>query len=80
MSGEKIEVTLKLVGNLRKFGPHEREMEVEKGTTVEQIVNKYDIPPEENIMAVVNEVPKYLHYEVKDGDVVDIVRPVSGEE
>lgn len=77
--GEKIEVTVKLVANLRKYGDHINEMTVEKGAKIREIVEDFDIPEDENIMVMVNETPKYMKYEVEEGDVIDILRPVPGE-
>jgi len=77
---DDIEVVVKLVGNLRKYGDHRNKMEVEDGTTVEDIIDRLGIPEEENVMVLVNEKQKYTKYELRDGDVVDLLRPVSGEE
>jgi len=79
MSDKKIKAKVKLVGNLRKFGPHESTLELPKGSTVKDIVKKFEIPPEENIIVMVNEVPKYLHYQIKDGDIIDVLRADSGK-
>ncbi|MFB6216321.1 MAG: MoaD/ThiS family protein [Candidatus Aenigmatarchaeota archaeon] len=78
-TAEEVSVKVKLIGNLRKYGDHVNEMEVERGTRVREIVEDFDIPKDENIMVMVNEEPKYMKYEVEEGDVIDVLRPVSGE-
>lgn len=77
MSGE-IGIVVKLVGNLRKYGDHRNELSVERGTTVQDILDRFGIPKDENVMVLVNERQKYTKYELEDGDIVDLLRPVSG--
>lgn len=74
MFSERIQVTAKLIGNLRKYGEHQTKIELPQGSTAQDLVNRLGIPEEEEITVMVNEKPKYRHYRLKDGDIVDILR------
>lgn len=77
MAKNTVEVKVRLVGNLRKYGPHEKDIEIEDGKSIGDIVEKLGIPEEEEITVMVNEEPKYMHYRPKEGDVIDLLRNKS---
>lgn len=74
MSEDRIEVSVKLVANLRKYGEHRSKVKLPKGNTAYDLLQEFEIPEEEEIAVMVNGQPKYMEYELEDDDSIDFMR------
>lgn len=80
MSTENITVTVKFFANLRKYGPVKSKDTYQAGSTVKDILDRYQVPEEDrNTVILINTKP---HQKTKtvlnDGDVVSIFPPIAG--
>ena len=82
-----IDVEINLTSWFKKYtnGIHELKMEVENGTTVEQIILKLGIPEKDiGSIIVTNDIAPELknkvelNYEMKNGDHVLVIPPILG--
>ncbi|MFX0042986.1 MAG: MoaD/ThiS family protein [Candidatus Hodarchaeota archaeon] len=75
-----ISVKIKLYANLRKYGPPEAFLELPEGSTVNTIIQKANIPKEEqNLKILINGRPHQNQTTVlNDGDIVAIFPPIGG--
>jgi molybdopterin converting factor small subunit len=77
---EKISVTVKLFADFRKYGPDKAIITLQKGSRIQDIIDKYQIPKTNSKRIIlVNGLPhKKETYEVKNGDVIAIFPPIAG--
>lgn len=77
---EKITVVAKLFANLTKYGSSKSKVELPKGSRVENLLNKFDIPYNEiNLILIINGRPhQTINTELKDKDVIAIFPPIGG--
>jgi molybdopterin converting factor small subunit len=80
MNDEKIKVTVKFFANLRKYGPSKTIDVYPKGSQVQKIIEKYNIPKDErDFIILINGMPhKKVKSELHDSDVVSIFPPIAG--
>lgn len=74
-------VSLRLYSVLQKSCPafsDFREIELENGTHITDILIKIGIPMETPVIIFVNKTSVDLKYELKDGDKIEVLPPVSG--
>jgi len=76
-------IYLKSGGKLReKLKPdidqYTRRIEVEEGLSLKEILQKFQIPPEQIAFAYVDEHFKRLDYRPVDGQIITLQPPVSG--
>ncbi len=62
---------------LTKGRPQEGTLTLPEGTTAREAINLIGIPAEEDIMIMINERPSNEHTELKEGDQLTIMPPVS---
>ena len=77
-----MEIEVKLVGRLKKYGQdklnEENIIELEDNSTVNDVVNYFEIPPEQNKVVLVNGRDVKKDYELSDGDRVSIYNLLAG--
>lgn len=75
-----ISVTVKFFADLRQFGPERSQIELSNGSTIESILNKFNIPwKKTNLIIMVNTLPhKKRDLMLKDGDIVAIFPLIAG--
>jgi len=75
-----ISVTVKFFADFREYGPEKKTLEVPKGSKIQYLLDKYDIPYiKRNLIILVNGLPhKKPDEEIKDGDVIAIFPPIAG--
>lgn len=77
-----MEIEVKLVGRLKKYGQdklnEENIIELEHNSTVNDVVNYFEIPPEQNKVVLVNGRDVKKDYELSDGDRVSIYNLLAG--
>ena len=79
MSQSKISVLVKFFATLRKYGPKKEKITLKAGSTINKIVEKYNIPPDESLVILVNSRPhKTKEYVLKDGDICAIFPAIGG--
>lgn len=73
-------VRVKLFANLRKYGLPEAILNLPEGSTVNTIIQKYNIPKEEkNLKILINGKPHQKQTTIlKDGDLIAIFPPIGG--
>lgn len=83
--GEKGLITVEVVlfATLRKYNPHgvsadPFQMELPKGTKVEDLLKELKIPPSESKQVFINSKRQEFDYELKDGERVAIFPPIAG--
>ena len=77
---ENISITVKFFADFRKFGPDKAIITIPKGSRIQDIIEKYQIPKTNSKRIIlVNGLPhKKEDYEVKKGDTVAIFPPIAG--
>ena len=77
---EKINITIKLFSDLRKYGPATSTISVPEKSTVKYLLNQYRIPKEKkNLMILVNGLPhQKVDYVLNNGDIVAVFPPTAG--
>lgn len=78
-----MQVTVKLYATLTRYGQGERSgtpfiIELSEGATLQHLINKLKIPPEETRIMFVNGIIQEFEYILKDGDEVGIFPPIGG--
>ncbi|MBY9002943.1 MAG: MoaD/ThiS family protein [Candidatus Lokiarchaeota archaeon] len=75
-----ITITIKLFANLRELGPAKTIEKFQKDTTVQVILDKYQLPFKEmKLIILINGKPHITpEYILKDGDVLAIFPPLAG--
>jgi molybdopterin converting factor small subunit len=77
---EDVRITVKFFANFQQYGPKKARISVPKGTVVETLLKKYNIPYEDTkLIIIINGHPhQKLHTKVEDKDVVAIFPPLAG--
>ncbi|MFO7794965.1 MAG: MoaD/ThiS family protein [Promethearchaeati archaeon] len=80
MSVENIKVTVKFFANLQKYGPEKSTEYFPMNSTVNDILEKYDIPKNEmKLIILINGKPHQTEKtSLKEGDIVAIFPPLAG--
>ena len=75
-----ITVTVKFFANFRKYGPIKSEVHFPKDVSINFILERYDVPRENQKMIIlVNGLPRYNREErLKDGDTIAFFPPLAG--
>lgn len=74
-----ISVTIKLFADLTKFGPVKAKINLEEGSSINTILERYRIPKEKKIIILINRKPHYNHNsKLKNGDIIAIFPPLAG--
>ena len=78
-----MKIQLKLYGNLRRLSPGGQAgapimMELQDGASLQDMVDRLEIPPEETKVAFVNGIVRGWSYQLQEGDQVGIFPPVGG--
>ena len=78
-----MKVEVRLFANLAKLLPpgsqkKRANVTVRKGATVEELLNKLNIPPKITNIIMVNGVHRNRETELKEGDVVSVFPPIAG--
>lgn len=71
-------VKVKLHGDYLKYGPEETYIELEEGSTVNDVLNRFGIEERSYIIVLVNLKRVWFEDVLHDGDVVSIFSPVGG--
>lgn len=79
-SDNQISVIVKLFADLRKYGPEKASIKLSNGSTINTILDNYDIPKEKTKMIILlNAKPIYdKQYILRDGDTVALFPPLAG--
>jgi molybdopterin converting factor small subunit len=77
---QEISITVKLFSDLRQFGPAVSTLHVPENTTIEFLLDNYQIPREKkDLMIFVNGLPHHkVDYLLNDGDVIAVFPPTAG--
>jgi molybdopterin converting factor small subunit len=80
MTTENITVMVKFFANLRNYGPPKSKDTYPKGSTVKDILDRYQVPKDDrNTVILINTKPHQKTETVlNDGDVVSIFPPIAG--
>lgn len=75
-----ISVIVKLFADLRKYGPDRTVLNLEKGSKIKSILEKYEIPKDDkNLIIMVNGRPHIeSSFILNDGDIVAIFPIIAG--
>ncbi len=73
-----MQITVKLFATLREGRFKVSTLEVDPGTTVEQVARKLDVPREEMALILVNGRDAELDYVFNEGDTLSLFPPVGG--
>lgn len=77
-----MEIEVKLVGRLKKYGQdklnEENIIELEDNSNINDLIEKLEIPPEQNKVVLVNGRDVKKDYELSDGDRVSIYNLLAG--
>ncbi len=79
----KMQVTVKLYGNLKKYSPEKRasaELPAEDGATIADILARLGVPDGEVWMCALNDNVVYPSTALHAGDVLEVFEPVGGGE
>ncbi|MGB9793876.1 MULTISPECIES: MoaD/ThiS family protein [Caldisericum] len=71
-------VKVKLYGDYLKYGPEETYIDIEEGSTVEDVLNRFGIKERKYIIVLVNLKRAWFEDKLNDGDVVSVFSPVGG--
>ena len=80
---DQMQITVKLFATLTRYGQGERAgkpliMDLSENSTLQKLVEKLKIPPEETRIMFVNGIIQEFDYILKDGDEVGIFPPIGG--
>lgn len=80
MNNNNIEVTIKFFAMLRDYGPAKETISVPKGSKIEFLFRRYQIPKEawQTIIIINGRPHKNLDTGLKNGDIVSIFPPIGG--
>ena len=77
-----MEIEVKLVGRLKKYGQNklneENIIELEDNSNINDLIEKLEIPPEQNKVVLVNGRDVKKDYELSSGDRVSIYNLLAG--
>ncbi len=77
-----MEIEVKLVGRLKKYGQdklnEENIIELEDNSNINDLIEKLEIPPEQNKVVLVNGRDVKKDYELSSGDRVSIYNLLAG--
>ncbi len=73
-----MKVKIKLFATLRKFGPEEQVMELPEGATVEDAIQRIDIPGNLPLLKIVNGEHRPPRHLLKEGDELALFPPIAG--
>ena len=77
-----MEIEVKLVGRLKKYGQdklnEENIIELKDNSTINDVINYLEIPPEQNKVVLVNGRDVKKNYELSSGDRVSIYNLLAG--
>ena len=77
-----MEIEVKLVGRLKKYGQNklneENIIELKDNSTINDVINYLEIPPEQNKVVLVNGRDVKKNYELSSGDRVSIYNLLAG--
>jgi len=79
-NNNSISVTVKLFADLRKYGPDRMVLNLQEGSTIKSILEKYNIPKDDkNLIIMVNGRPHIKSsFILNDGDIVAIFPIIAG--
>lgn len=80
---ENVKVEVRLFANLAKLLPpgsqkKRAEMTIRKGATINDLLDKLNIPPKVTNIIMVNGIHQNRETELKEGDVVSVFPPIAG--
>ena len=80
MMNKKINITIKLFSDLRKYGPATSTITVPEKSDIKYLLDKYHVPKEKkDLMILVNGLPHHkVDYVLNNGDIVAIFPPTAG--
>ncbi|MEJ2248112.1 MAG: MoaD/ThiS family protein [Candidatus Lokiarchaeota archaeon] len=79
MSQSEISVLVKFFASLRQYGPRKEKIKLKAGSKIKNILEKYSIPSQENLVIIVNGHPhKTENYFLNEGDIVAIFPTIAG--
>jgi len=73
-----MKIKVKLYGDFLQYGPEESFIDIEEGTSVEDLLNQLGISERAYIIVLVNLKRVWLEEKLKEDDVVSIFSPVGG--
>lgn len=73
-----MKVKIKLFATLRKFGPEEQELELDEGATVEDVIERLQLPVNYPLLKIVNGEHRPARHTLKDGDELALFPPIAG--
>ncbi|NHJ21988.1 MAG: MoaD/ThiS family protein [Candidatus Lokiarchaeota archaeon] len=77
--GEEISVTVKFFATLRNFAPAKESITLHRGSTVNTILEMYEISEKTKLIILINGLPHQTKETViKNGDIVAIFPPLAG--
>jgi molybdopterin converting factor small subunit len=75
-----ISVTVKFFADLRQFGPERSQVQLSKGSTIESVLNKFNVPwKKTNLIIMVNSLPhRTRDLILQNGDIVAVFPLIAG--
>jgi sulfur carrier protein len=71
-------VKVKLYGDYLKYGPEETYIDLPENSTVEDVLNRFNIKERKYIIVLVNLKRAWFEDKLNDGDIVSVFSPVGG--
>jgi sulfur carrier protein len=71
-------VKVKLYGDYLKYGPEETYIDLPENSTVEDVLNRFNIKERKYIIVLVNLKRAWFEDRLNDGDIVSVFSPVGG--
>ncbi|MCI4462902.1 MAG: MoaD/ThiS family protein [Caldisericum sp.] len=71
-------VKVKLYGDYLKYGPEETYIVLPENSTVEDVLNRFNIKERKYIIVLVNLKRAWFEDKLNDGDIVSVFSPVGG--
>jgi ThiS family. len=71
-------VKVKLYGDYIKYGPEETYIDLPENSTVEDVLNRFNIKERKYIIVLVNLKRAWFEDKLNDGDIVSVFSPVGG--
>jgi molybdopterin converting factor small subunit len=77
---QKINITIKLFSDLRKYGPATSTIRIPEKSTIKYLLDKYHIPKEKKVLMIfVNGLPhQKVDFVLNNGDIVAVFPPTAG--
>jgi molybdopterin converting factor small subunit len=75
-----ITITVKFFADLTKYGPSKEEIHLSENTSINLLLDKYQIPKEKiKLIILVNGIPHHNRdYVFKNGDIIALFPPLAG--